>query len=195
MTKPKCRSILLEPKEVSALLHGWKKEMRIPVDYDYLDHCSTPFIKKCSFRKGSFLYVKELWGIENPEYVKYYNKNKYMGSPDPSTAGLRYRLEEEKEGTLDVFRDDFWRPAEKMPMWASRIFLEVTGVYPQRIQDINESEATAEGFHPITRDCKRPKFQERWEARHPGSWNENVPVWKITFRRLTDEEWWSKFSW
>lgn len=79
-----------------------------------------------------------------------------------------------------------WTPSIHMPRWASRITLEVTGVRVERLQDISERDACAEGIgSPITRDCKLPKFVALWESIHgPGSWDANPWVWVVEFERI-----------
>ena len=79
-----------------------------------------------------------------------------------------------------------------MPRWASRITLEVTEVRVQRLQDISEEDAEAEGFR---QDCggqfvdmARDQFHRIWLKLHgPGSWDANPWVAALTFELANKE--------
>jgi hypothetical protein len=77
-----------------------------------------------------------------------------------------------------------WRPSIFMPRAASRILLEITDVRVQRLQEISDEDARAEGYdrsHAFPREW----FALLWERIHgPGSWHANPWVWAITFRRI-----------
>ena len=104
---------------------------------------------------------------------------------------------------------DWARPAPsiRMPRWASRITLEVTGVRVERLQEISYADAMAEGVehwvigdgwreyglppsveaagtHPLR--SARDSFASLWESINgPGSWKANPWVWVIEFRRVS----------
>jgi hypothetical protein len=90
--------------------------------------------------------------------------------------------------------DRRWRPAIHMPLWASRILLEVTGVRVERLKDISNDDARAEGVLPAYADqCVSlghpfnalPLFRELWgHINGPGSWDANPWVWVVEFRRI-----------
>lgn len=93
---------------------------------------------------------------------------------------------------------DRWRSPIHMPRWASRILLEITGVRVERLQDINEAEALAEGVYAVQcnelgaevayyRSLFRPRdlYRLLWESINGrGSWDANPWVWVIEFRRI-----------
>lgn len=80
-----------------------------------------------------------------------------------------------------------WTPSIHMPRWASRITLEVTGVRVERLQDISENDAIAEGAPWAA--CGSPQvgsqkagFAQLWEGINGAeSWSANPWVWVIEF--------------
>lgn len=84
-----------------------------------------------------------------------------------------------------------YRHGRFMPKWASRITLEVTAVRVERLQDISQEGALAEGveqlFDPKVNDSwlAVDYYQSLWESIHgEGSWNDNPWVWVYEFKRV-----------
>jgi hypothetical protein len=95
-----------------------------------------------------------------------------------------------------------WKPSIHMPRWASRLTLEITGVRVERVQDISEVDAQAEGvdrefrtvvMHPRgVKDYHMPLsyragFANLWNqinADRGFEWEANPWVWVVEFRRL-----------
>lgn len=93
-------------------------------------------------------------------------------------------------------------PPIHMPRWASRILLEVTDVRVQRLQDISEADATAEGTpcyvcggvldgrreadcHCFHRKATASDYRCLWEQINSAdSWDANPWVWAISFKRI-----------
>lgn len=91
-----------------------------------------------------------------------------------------------------------WRSPVAMPRWASRLTLRITEVRVQRVQEISEGDAMAEGV-PFTAlpqgqtpdTLHRAQFADLWDSIHgPDSWDANPWVWALTFqviRKNVDE--------
>jgi hypothetical protein len=84
-----------------------------------------------------------------------------------------------------------WRPSIFMPRWASRITLEVLSVRVERLQDISEEDAKAEGVTPASGGTilyypdYRSSFEVIWKSINgTGSWDSNPFVWRIEFRKI-----------
>lgn len=97
------------------------------------------------------------------------------------------------------------RPSIHMPRWASRITLEITRVRVERLQEISEADAIAEGvtIHngdescdcgqrifngggDYTRYTATSAYRDLWESINGlGSWHPNPWVWVVEFKRVT----------
>lgn len=81
---------------------------------------------------------------------------------------------------------DCWRPSIHMRREASRITLEVTDVRVERLQDISEADAQAEGVYTDPACPAYDAYAQLWdEINGAGSWAANPWVWAVSFRRIT----------
>lgn len=89
---------------------------------------------------------------------------------------------------IDIGAYGSWKPSIHMPRWASRITLEITSVRVERLQDITQGDAMAEGcpFPSMAQgDDPRQWYEQLWgEINGPGSWAANPWVWRIEFKRI-----------
>jgi hypothetical protein len=139
------------------------------------------FPKTCPYgAPGDLLWVRETW------------------APLPGSVVLNvafYRAD-----TKAAPDDVRWRPSIHMPRWASRITLRITDVRVERLQDISEEDAEAEGltkeiapnghvtWHvPDLLGAQTPcrAFRLLWEdINGAGAWDANPWVWVIEFERV-----------
>lgn len=82
-----------------------------------------------------------------------------------------------------------WKPSIHMPRAASRITLEVTAVRVERLQDISEADALAEGVYTDPACPAYDAYAQLWdEINGSDSWEANPWVWVVEFKRLEGGE-------
>ncbi|GHV42682.1 hypothetical protein FACS189490_12160 [Clostridia bacterium] len=101
---------------------------------------------------------------------------------------MTYKADNRKDANIYT-----WKPSIFMPKEAARIFLEVTGVRAERLQDITLEDIKAEGIS----DPEQLNFPTLWnstikpKARAKHSWKANPWVWVYEFEAdnkiLTEE--------
>ena len=116
-------------------------------------------------------------------------------SQHPEWGQLAFRADgEEFEDADGWLWEPKWIPSIHMPKDLARIWLEITGVRLERIQDISEADALAEGarFELASIDSVRigaaasfrSGFRNLWESTG-GDWDANPWVWVVDFRVLS----------
>lgn len=207
------RPILFSAPMVRALLAGVKSQTRRAVKGWPLEWLSPPVSftpeyvahpdnKACPYgQPGDRLWVREAWGVAD--------KWLHDCETDPPRC-IAYRADLAARNFDPVYDVDTsswafgphmkWRPSIHMPRWASRITLEVTGVRVERLQDISEADAIAEGIHKplgsqfwhtdpganiLPGDTPVWAYRNLWESINgPDSWAANPWVWVVEFKRV-----------
>ncbi len=154
---------------------------------------------KPSYQPGDILYVRETW--------KYYEKAVGKGEGFHIGKFLAYKADEDKykEGRPSEWYEGKWKPSIHMPKPAARIWLKVTDVRVERLQDISEEQCLREGIVILPEDIEDEEFGScpnvpifkysiLWGSTigksaivHSG-WNANPWVWVIEFERCEKPE-------
>lgn len=207
------RGIIFNTEMVRAILDGRKTQARriikaVPTTHDFhgwvmSSTCAKdegkacwaigdspllkdPIRRNCPFGKiGGRLWVRETW---------------QCGLCTESTFAYRatHKPSDLEEGWSEIIK---WRPSSQMPRWASRILLEITGVRVERLQDINEEDAVAEGvahlhggywkhYQPDWTQHQlsaRGSFVTLWNSINGvDAWYKNPWVWVIEFKMIQE---------
>lgn len=173
------RPILFSTPMVRALLAGTKTQTRRVIK-KYTPLAACPYGKK-----GDKLWVRETWSHDAPTLEECRSRHEdIMTGGSCVSYGPYYKASEENPETLK------WKPSIFMPRWASRITLRLTDVRIERVQDITNSEALAEGTPDLRtmengwdmRDC----FRELWDSiskKRGYGWDKNPLVWVLQFEK------------
>lgn len=119
----------------------------------------------------------------------------------PETPGGHFRpngvfyYKADQDKRPDKFRKNGWHPSIHMPREAARIFLRVTGVRVERLDDMNTDDVFMEGVFPTsTFEHIRDRWHQVWNStikpkdRTTYGWEANPWVWVIDFQRISNEE-------
>ncbi|EMG36581.1 hypothetical protein PCS_02593 [Desulfocurvibacter africanus PCS] len=136
---------------------------------------------------GERLWVRETW--------------QQVGSCDPGYLVFRATYPRCLPSGLENVPQDIrdagyrWRPSIHMPRWACRLALEVVSVRVERLQEISEEDARAEGANIYdweygngeAPENDREAFRCLWDsinAKRGFGWGVNPWVWGVEFKRV-----------
>jgi hypothetical protein len=196
---------------VRAILEGRKTQTRRLVKFDIADHIEdgygsdnllNPKVFTIETDKGRFglkqfcpyavdrLWVKETWCVmlkdgnflwnKKGNHKCHYRADGYEVVKDDGYGGQEFR----QDGTAA----SPWQPSIFMSRWASRINLAVTNIRIERLQDISEEDAIAEGIpNRPAEESNRDEFADLWDSingkKKGCAWNDNPWVWVVEFKQ------------
>lgn len=215
--------MLFKAPMVRALLEGRKTQTRRiakPVRHPDLGNVYSPgalvlehepqhvINRACPYgQPGDRIYVRETWNWFDPQAIPAERAGQRAPFTGCQGSGqIPWVAAYAADGPLPYpgyYDKEHWRPSIHMPKWAARIWLEVTGVRVERLQDISNEDAIAEGVNRIShgregdyysaiRNEQHQKnwtypddaFRELWESTG-GDWAANPWVWVVDFKVLS----------
>lgn len=159
-------------------------------------------IETYQYQAGDILYVRETWNFVydmdgNEQIIEKTGRYVYYAD-DPMPFSYWVDTEGEYKDMMP------WRPSIHMPKEAARIFLRVTDVRVERLQDITDEQAKAEGanfrngknvgWEEKMRRTAVERFAEIWNSTIKKSdlgrygWEASPWVWVIEFERVMADE-------
>lgn len=203
------KPILFNTEMVRAILDGRKSCTRRVVKPQPTAHYGAQCIKP-PYQPGDILYVRETW--------KCWRAHRYEATADimfkADGDGVQLQFANGSTDSIDRFDyDKFvnkwfshngeWKPSIFMPKEAARIWLKVTNVRVERLQQITEVGIRKEGIEVDPKECVGKfdfiselffLFQRLWDSTIKKSdfdrygWDANPWVWVIEFERCEKPE-------
>lgn len=196
------RPILFSGPMVRAILEGRKTQTRRlvkPQPSYVIDFQCRTYQPALVDRHGEMYPGPEVFGFYNEEHGW---KCPY-GAPGDRLwvretwapmlgGGIVYAADYSPERLKEKDGHGFWKPSIFCRREASRLTLEIVSVRVERLQDITEADAIAEGCSDsmmvdgVPMWCSAvEKYGELWDTINgPGSWAANPWVWVVEFKRV-----------
>ena len=192
------KPILFSTSMVQAILDGRKTQTRRVIKAPVLRNVREPdevlfdgkickfnwhgddviggFEIKPKYQPGDILWVRETWAEVSSGIIEYKAtyKEPYTGSAEIDHIGNKIK----------------WRPSIHMPREAARIFLKVTNVRVERLQEITAHDAIREGMESEIPFDTVDEFKELWNnlnAKRGYGWESNPWVWVVAFEKISKE--------
>lgn len=128
---------------------------------------------------GDRLYVRETW---KSSFSEYQETGQGHGGPDDPCWGYKATMTYSCGKPIPDY-PIAWKSPIYMPKIAARIWLEITGIRAERLQEITDDDVTAEGcVNALT-------FSSSWDTIYKArgfGWSTNPWCWCISFRRMSD---------
>ena len=190
-TKP----ILFNTEMVKAILEGRKTVTRRIIKRDLLLCCdfdTDGTICGCRDKDGDWYEIEDFapYQIDDIMYIR--------ETWSKSSFGYIYRTDDLSMITNsdEEITEVKWHPSIHMPKEAARIWLKVTNVRVERLQDITPKQAGEEGVTWETDNSglyRRMRFKQLWDSTIKKQdldrygWDANPYVWVIEFERIENE--------
>lgn len=157
-------------------------------------------VKLARYKIGDILWVRETWRDRwGMAYANYGTGDAY---PIDEVREIEYKASGNgffmhgcnlcpDEPTVKWGEWSKWRPSIFMPREAARIFLRVTDVRVESVQEITHEDCRSEGFEPCDWLDEKDVFMTYWDTlneRRGYGWYANPWVWAISFERISKKE-------
>ncbi len=181
--------ILFSGPMVNAILQGKKTQTRRVLSYQpepeetiYGPELFSPTIvdEYGIEEPGPEIYgiYGEDWSLRSPYGMPgdklWVRETHWLNTGDIGAGTVHYRATEPEFFGI-------WRPSIHMPRWACRLNLENLKMWVERVQDISEENAIAEGVQNVD------EFKKIWDSINLSrgfGWRVNPWVWVIEFKKV-----------